>query len=351
MIFTKNSKKTEIPGSLTFKGEKKQNFTRIRLIAYNETDFIEQTIEDLKDLTTYQKKYSTVWINIDGVHDSKIIDEIGQTLEIHPLILEDIMHTGQQPKIQVDPTTLFAIFKMLSLDEESNYTDAEQFSLILKNDLLLTFQEVNNDVFEPVRDRIRNKTGRIINNNTDYLAFSLLDCLADNYSYIIEHFGTAIENLEETILKDPKPEVLKSINTFQIEMNFLRKIIRPTKEMVTRFNKTKSDIISTETHLFMSDLAETLVRVHDNVESSKSMLNDLLNVYSTHVNHKLNDIMKVLTIFSATFIPLTLIAGIYGTNFTYLPELNYKYSYFVMLGIMILLVIGMLYFFKKKRWI
>lgn len=351
MIFTKNSKKTEIPGSLTFKGEKKQNFTRIRLIAYNESDLIEETIENLIDLTTYQNKYSTVWINIDGVHDSTIIDEIGQTLEIHPLILEDIMHTGQQPKIQVDTTTLFAIFKILSLDEESNYTDADQFSLILKNNLLITFQEVNNDVFEPVRDRIRNKTGRINNNNTDYLVFSLLDCLADNYAYIIEHFGTAIENLEETILKDPKPEVLKSINTFQIEMNFLRKIIRPTKEMVTKFNKTKSDIISTETHLFMSDLAETLVRVHDNVESSKSMLNDLLNVYSTHVNHKLNDIMKVLTIFSATFIPLTLIAGIYGTNFTYLPELNYKYSYFVMLGSMILLVIGMLYFFKKKRWI
>lgn len=346
-----NNKHGEIPGSLTFVGEQKQDFTRIRVIAFNENEVFEETIDNLDQVEGLTKKYDVVWINVDGLHDKTKIGEIGNLFDVHPLILEDIMHTDQHPKIQIESDHLFTIFKMLSLDESKSDTDSEQFSLFLKENVLLTFQEKNGDVFESIRDRIRQKTGRVRNKNADYLAFALLDCLSDNYSYIMDYFATKVEDLEEQVLKDPRSEVLQLINTYQIELNYLRKIVRPTKNMLVQLNKKKPEIFESETYAFMLDLGETIQRVYENVESYKSMLTDLLNVYSTHVNHKLNGIMKVLTIFSAIFIPLTFIAGIYGTNFEYLPELKFKYSYFVMLGTMLILVLGMLYYFKRKRWL
>lgn len=346
-----NNKHGEIPGSLNFVGEQKQDFTRIRVIAFNENEVVEETLENLDQIEGFTKKYAVVWINLDGLHDKTKIGEIGNLFDVHPLILEDVMHTDQHPKIQIESDHLFTIFKMLSLEESRNYIDSEQFSLFLKGNVLLTFQEKSGDVFESVRERIRKKTGRVRSKNADYLAFALLDCLSDNYAYIMDYFATKVEDLEEKVLKDPKSEVLHMINTYQIELNYLRKIVRPTRDMLVQFNKKKSEIFEQETYAFMYDLGETIQRVYENVESYKSELTDLLNVYSTHVNHKLNGIMKVLTIFSAIFIPLTFIAGIYGTNFEYLPELKFKYSYFVMLGIMLLLVIGMLFYFKKKRWL
>jgi magnesium transporter len=345
------NEKGGFPGELAFIGEKKQNFTRITVLAYNEAEFMEERIDNLSIIDDLIKKYKVVWINIDGIHNKSKIKEIGEYFNIHQLILENILHAGQSPKIQVDEGDVFTIFKMLTLDKEANQVDSEQLSLFLQKSVLLTFQEKNGDTFEPVRNRIRNKKGRIRSKGTDYLSFCLLDSLVDNYSDIIEFFGNRIETLEELILKDPKPETLRLINTYQIELNLLRKVVRPTKDMLIKFNLTKNDLLDDVTFVFMEDLKETVLRVFENIESLKSILTDLLNIYSTHVNHKLNEVMKILTIFSAIFIPLTFIAGIYGTNFDYLPELKFKYSYFWMLGIMLVLVIGMIIFFKRKRWL
>ena len=341
----------QIPGELVFIGDQKQDFTRIRLIAYNQNEVIEQTIEDFSEIEKFETGYDVIWINIDGVHDKELISKVGKKFGIHSLILEDIMHTGHHPKMQVDEQMLFTIFKMLALDEEKHQVDSEQFSLYLKGKYILTFQEKVGDVFEPVRERIRNKKGRIRRKGSDYLCFCLLDSLADNYAVIMEYFGGKVEDLEEIILKDPKARILAMLSAYQIELNLLRKVVRPTKDMLLKFNKSKSDLLDEGTYAYMDDLGDTIMRVHENMDTLKLMLSDQLNIYSTHVNHKLNDVMKVLTIFSAIFIPLTFIAGIYGTNFDYLPELKFKYSYFVMLGIMIVLVVGMLIFFKRKRWL
>ncbi len=345
------TKKGSVPGELVFVGEKKQDFTRIRVTAFNENELVEKTIEDFSEIDDLVKMFNVVWINIDGIHDESKINEIGKRFDVHPLTLEDIMHTGQSPKIQIDNGRIFTIFKMLSLDEAAKQVDSEQLSVFLHGKILLTFQEKNGDVFEPIRARIRNKLGRVRSKGSDYLSFCLLDGLVDNYADIVEFFGNRIETLEEMILKDPKSEILSLINTYQIELNLLRKIVRPTKDMLVKFSKTKNDLLDNGTYVFMDDLKDTVLHVFDNVESLKTILTDLLNIYSTHVNHKLNEVMKILTIFSAIFIPFTFIAGIYGTNFDYLPELKFKYSYFWMLGIMFILVVGMLLFFKKKRWL
>lgn len=344
-------KAVEIPGEPIFVGDKKQDHTRIHVLAYNEDQVFEKEITDYAEIENLKKEFEVIWINIDGIHDLAEIKKCGERFQIHSLILEDIMHTGQNPKMQVADNSVFTIFKMLSLNETEFEVDSEQVSLYLKDQILITFQEKTGDVFDPVRDRIRQKKGRVRLKKADYLAYCLLDCLADNYAYIIEYFGSNIEDLEEQVLKDPKSEVLAQINGYQVELNLLRKIVRPTKDMLVKFNKNRSDLIQSETFVYLDDLLETIQRVFENIESFKTMLSDLLNIYSTHVNHKLNEIMKVLTIFSAIFIPLTFIAGIYGTNFKNLPELGFKYGYFVMLGAMFLLVLIMIYFFRKKRWL
>lgn len=345
------NEKGGFPGELSFVGEKKQEFTRIRVIAYNESEFIEETIDSLSAIDDLKAKYNTVWINIDGLHDISKINEIGDHFNIHQLTLESILHTGQAPKIKLDEGSIFTIFKMLSLNEELRQVNSEQMSLFLQGAVLITFQEKSGDLFDPIRERIRTKRGQIRTKGADYLSFCLLDSLVDSYTEITEYFGNRVETLEELILKDPKPETLKLINRYQIELNILRKVVRPTKDMLVKFNKTKNDQIDDGTFIYMENLKDTVLRVFENIESLKAILTDLLNIYSTHVNHKLNEVMKILTIFSAIFIPLTFIAGIYGTNFDYLPELKFKYSYFWMLGIMVVLVIGMLVFFKRKRWL
>lgn len=339
------------PGSLVFIGNKKVDNLRIRVIDYDKTKLTEDELKDIKKGEEFKKTNTVTWINIDGLHEIDLIKEIGQTFELHPLLLEDILNTGQRPKIEEFDNCIFMVIKMLRYDHEKQMVLSEQLSLVLGPTFLLTFQERPGDVFEPVRERIRKPKGRIRVSGIDYLAYALLDTVVDNYIYIIERIGEQIEDVEEEILDNPDHSIMEKISNYKREMNFLRKTVRPAREAIIHFVRSDSELIIEQTIPFLKDLEDLITQATEAIDTYREMLSDQLNIYNSNISNKMNDVMKVLTIFAAIFIPLTFIAGIYGTNFEYLPELQFKYSYFVFWGVMVSVAIGMLIFFRRKKWL
>ena len=261
------------------------------------------------------------------------------------------MDVHARPKVHEYSNCILLSLRMLQQDEATSHISVENLSIIITDTVLLSFQEKRGDVFEPVRERIRNQKKRIRTGGTDYLAFALLDIVVDNYIYIVGVLGEKIETLEETLLQEPRKSVIDEIYTYKREMNFLRKNISPAKEMILALSKMDSDLINENTHVHFKELLDNINQAIDSSETYREILSDQLNIYHTTISSKLNDVMKFLTIFSVIFIPLTFIAGIYGTNFEVLPELKFEYSYYIMLGVMVVIAIGMLMYFRKRKWL
>ena len=339
------------PGSLVFIGNKKVENIRLRVIDYDQTQLKEDELKDIAEGAEFKRTNTVTWINVDGLHDLALMKEIGSAFDLHPLLLEDILNTGQRPKFEEFDNCLFLVLKMLRYDKEKQIIIAEQLSLVLGDTFLLTFQEQPGDVFEPVRERIRKQKGRIRGAGIDYLAYALLDTVVDNYIFIIERLGEQIEDIEQEVLEKAEPAVMEKINTFKREMNFLRKSIRPAREAIIQLSKLDSELIHDQTIPFLKDLQDLITQATEAIDTYRDMLSDQLNLYNSVISNRMNDIMKVLTIFAAIFIPLTFIAGIYGTNFEYLPELKFKYSYFFFWGVMLAVTGVMLIFFRKKKWL
>jgi magnesium transporter len=339
------------PGSLVFIGNKKVENIRIRVIDYDQSKLNEAQLDDISKGKEFKETNTVTWINIDGLHDHTLMQKIGDIFDLHPLLLEDIMNTDQRPKLEEFDNCLFLVLKMLRYDKEKQVIIAEQLSMVLGRTFLLTFQEQPGDVFEPVRERIRKQKGRIRATGIDYLAYALVDTVIDNYIAIIERIGEQIEDLDEEVLTNPKPVVMEKINTLKREMNYLRKSIRPLREAVIQLLKLDSKLIKDKTIPFLRDLQDLIIHATEAIDMYREMLSDQLNIYNSSISNRMNEIMKVLTIFAAIFIPLTFVAGIYGTNFEYLPELHYKYSYFILWGVMISVAIAMLSYFKRKDWL
>ena len=339
------------PGSLQFVGTKKEENVRIRLIDYDSENLHEDTLQDIARSASCLETNNVSWINIDGLHDTDLMKNVGSLFRIHPLLIEDIMNTGHRPKVQESENCLFIVLKMLRYDSDEQLIIAEQLSIILGPNYLLTFQEQKGDVFDPVRDRIRKMKGRIRGAGPDYLAYALMDIVVDNYISIIERMGDQIEDLEEKVLADPTTALMNMINDFKREMNFLRKSIRPVKELINQLGKIESPLIQADTMPFIKDLEDHITQASEAIDTYREMLSDHLNIYNSSISNRMNEIMKVLTIFAAIFIPLTFIAGIYGTNFEYVPEIHFRYSYFIFLGVMIVIAGTMIGFFRKKGWL
>ena len=339
------------PGSLTFIGTRKTDNSRIRVIDYDPANLQELELKDIGAAVPLKDTGTVTWINVDGVHDTDLIKNIGENFGLHPLVMEDIVNTGQRPKMEEGDDYLFFVIKMLRYDKEQEMVIGEQLSLILGETFLLTFQEQPGDVFDPVRERIRKGKGRIRGTGIDYLAYALLDTIVDNYIHIIERMGEQIEDIEEEILDNPDQELLQRINLYKREMNYIRKSVRPAREFVLQVNNLDTDLFNEKTFAFLKDLLDHATQAVEVIETYREMLSDQLNIYHTGVANKLNEIMKILTIFSAIFIPLTFIAGIYGTNFEYLPELHYHYAYFIFWGVLLTVALIMLKFFKRRGWL
>ena len=338
------------PDDLLFRGEQKTDEITLRIIDYDANNLEENAISKVHEVLEFQEKNTVTWLNVDGLHNASIMEEISKGFNLENLILAEVMNTGTRPKVQEYDNCIFMSIKMLQQDSETDLITVENLSLIITKSVLISFQERKGDVFEPVRERIRKQKKRIRNSGTDYLAFALLDIVIDNYVYIISVLGEKIEAIEEDLSLEPKQSLINEINNYKRELNFLRKNIKPAKEMILALSKIESDLIDESSYIHFKELLDNINQASDSSDSYREILSDQLNIYHTTISSKLNDIMKFLTIFSVIFIPLTFIAGIYGTNFDFVPELHYKYSYFIMWGVILIVAIGMLFYFRKRKW-
>lgn len=338
------------PDDLMFRGEKKSDAVLLRVIDFDAENKEEKVITSIEEVSPYRSKPSVTWLNIDGLHEESVISEISKHFEIDKLVLSNVLQTNARPRVIEYENCVYISLKMLQQDEKTGSISVENLSLILTDTVLISFQERKGDVFEPIRERIRTQKKRIRNSGTDYLAFALLDVVIDNYIYIISLLGENIESLEDSLLNDPTQSVIDEINKYKRELNFLRKNINPAKEMILSLTKLESELISDGSDVHYKELLENINHATESSDSYREILSDQLNIYHTTISSKLNDIMKFLTVFSVIFIPLTFIAGIYGTNFDNVPELHYKYSYFIMWGVMVVVAMGMLHYFRRKKW-
>ncbi|WP_299215059.1 magnesium/cobalt transporter CorA [uncultured Dokdonia sp.] len=351
--FTKK-KRDEIgrpPDELFFRGEKKIASVRLKIIDFDASNYEEVKLSKTKEVIKYRDSNSVTWFNIDGLHNADALKNIAMTFKLDNLILADVMDTQARPKVHNYDNCVALSIKMLRQDETSYEITVENLSIILTKSVLLSFQERDGDVFDPVRERIRNEKRRIRKSGTDYLMYALLDIVIDNYIFIISNLGEKIEDLEDELLDNPSRDILENINSLKKELNFLRKNINPAKEMILALSKIESDFINEASLVHFKELVGNIDQAIESSDSYREILSDQLNIYHTTISSKLNDVMKLLTVFSVIFIPLTFIAGIYGTNFDFVPELKYKYSYFVMWGVMFFLTLAMLFYFKKRKWL
>jgi magnesium transporter len=339
------------PGSLIFVGQRKTDEPRLRLIDYDQNTLRDQASPDMDDLASCLTSKTTSWLNVDGLHVPELMERIGAVFGISPLILEDIVNTGHRPKMDEAPDMVFITLKMLSINDDHDRILSEQLSCVLTGRSLVTFQEQPGDVFEPVRERIRRQSGRLRQRGPDYLLYALLDSVFENYLKVIEILGDRIEAFDEDLLDAPTPELLEEINVYRREMAFVRRAVRPAREIALKLLKTESELVSEEITPYLRDLADMAEQISEAVEIYRELLNDHLNSYNMAVANRLNDVMKFLTIFATIFIPLSFLAGVYGMNFDFMPELKVRYGYYILLGGMACVAVGMLLYFKKRKWI
>ena len=337
------------PGSLIFMGSQKMDESKIRLFSFNEETLFENECKTVEDAFNRIDPQCVNWLNIDGIHDTSIIQKIGKHFNIPSLALENVVNTGQRSKYFEDSDSITLVTKAVYYDSEKQKISVEQISFVLCANTLISFQEKVGDHFEPVRERLRTKIGRIRKSTTDYLLYTLIDSLVDNYLINIEQIGNLVEQIEPK-LANPGKEVSAELFHFKTEITYFRKTIRPLKEVMTRLLRSDSELIKQEFIVYFQELNDLIDHAYEAADTYFNMIGDYLNIFNTNVSNRVNDVMKVLTIFASIFIPLTFIAGIYGTNFHYVPELNYKYGYFVMWGVMLLVALGMLYYFKRNKW-
>lgn len=346
------SKKSGLsPGSLVHVGHKKIEEVRLELMDYDENHLTEKVLTNIEEAFPFKDLPTITWLDVTGIHDIKIIEKIGNHFSIHPLVLEDILNTGQRPSFDDYEEYLFVALKLLSFNNKTNEVESEHVSLIVGKNYVITFQEREGDLFEPIRERLRVGKGRIRKSKSDYLGYAILDIVVDNYFLLLEGIGDQIQNLEEVVGDDPDKEVLNEIHKLKRELIFLRKSIWPLRDVLNKLEKSDSKLINKQYKIFFRDVYDHSVQVIDTVESYRDMVSGLQDLFLSQISNKMNEVMKVLTIFAAIFIPLTFIAGIYGMNFENMPELSWPYGYLMVWGVFAVVGFGMLIIFKKKKWL
>ncbi len=348
----KRSKKAGLPpGTLVHIGEHKTGVMKTLALDYDEQSCSESTLAGPDQCISLRDKPGVTWVDIEGINDIQTLEKIGLCFGLHPLVMEDILNTDQRPKIEDYGDYLYIVLRMLSHEKESGEINSEQVSLILGGNFVLSIQEgAKGDVFDPVRNRIRNGKGQIRKLGADYLAYSLIDAVVDNYFIILEKTGERIELLEETLISAPGPETLHQIHNLKREMIYLRKSVWPLREVVSGMQRRDSALIREGTGYYLRDVYDHTIQVIDTVETFRDMLSGMLDIYLSSISNRTNAVMKVLTVIATIFIPLTWIAGVYGMNFKNMPELEWRYGYFASWVAMMLVALGMVIYFKKKKW-
>jgi magnesium transporter len=340
-LITKRSRKSGLPPGKT----------KITVLDYDETNFQEKEIEKMDECIQFRDRPTITWINVDSVHQPEILENIGKCFSFHTLVLEDILDTDQRPKIEDYNEYLYIVLKMLYYNEKKSEITTEQISLIVGPNYVISFQEgIEGDVFTHLRELIRNDRSRIRKMGADYLAYSLIDAIVDNYFTILEKIGDNIELLEEKLVENPTTNVMHEIHMLKREMIFLRKAVWPLREVISGMERGHA-LIQESTRIFLRDVYDHTIQVIDTVEIYRDMVSGMLDLYLSSISNRLNSVMKVLTIIATIFMPLTFIAGVYGMNFRYMPELEWRLGYPVILLVMLAISVMMLFFFRKKKWL
>lgn len=339
------------PGTLMHIGEKKIEKARITLIKYDQNRLEEKELPSIEASFPEKDTPPVSWINIDGLHEVGIIEKIGPAFGIHPLTLEDIVNTGQRPKCDDFENYIYIVFKMLIFDETTFHVSSEQVSLILGPNFLISFQEMKGDVFDSVRERIRKGRIHMRKSGPDYLAYALMDAAVDHYFLILEKMGERIEHFEDSVYAEPTPEILQAIHNLKREIIYFRKQVWPMREVLHTWQKTESALVNENNKVFIGDVYDHTIQVIDTIESFRDIISGMMDLYLSTISHKMNEVMKVLTIMATIFIPLTFVAGIYGMNFKFMPELEWKWSYPILWVLLILISCSMLLYFKRKKWL
>lgn len=348
----KHSKKLGLsPGTIIHVGEKKVQKVHISLINYNRNQFSIKELKKVDEFIPPSDKSTISWLNVVGLHDTIVLERIGENLGIHPLVLEDIVNTDQRPKVDEYDEYIFVVIKMLDYNSKNKEIVPEQVSILIGENYVLTFQEHSKDLFNPIRDRLNNQKGRLRRLGIEYLAYALMDVIIDNYFLLLEKLGDDLESLEENVVDKPNQKLVQEILHLKREILFFRKSIWPLREVINTLNREESGLISNAIKPYLQDLYDHTIQVIDTVETFRDMISGILDVYLSNVSNRMNEVMKVLTIIATIFIPLTFIAGIYGMNFDFMPELKWHWGYPVILGIMLSIVAGMIFYFRKKKWL
>jgi len=337
------------PGTLIHIGTRRAERTRLRLFDYDQDRLSEKELSSVEQAFPFRDTATVTWINIDGLHETGIIEQLGGHFGVHPLVLEDIVNTEQRPKLEDFESYLYVVLKMMYRDDEGEIV-AEQVSLVLGKNFLLSFQEGGGDAFEAVRDRLRLNKGTLRKQGADALLYALIDAIVDNYFVVLENFGEFTDEIEESLIQNPTVEILSSIKNLKRELLFIRRSAWPMRELVSGLQHSESPLIRSNLRLYLRDIHDHAVQVLDSLDTQREMLSDMMDIYMSSVSNRMNEVMKVLTIIATIFIPLTFVAGVYGMNFDNMPELKWSWGYFAILGIMALIGLAMVGYFKRKKW-
>jgi len=350
LVRKRGSKVGQPPGTLLHVGEPRSERTSITLTRYNDTHYSEQILPRVSDLVRNTDPDQMLWCHVNGVHDADVVQQIGEQFQLHPLVLEDILNTDQRPKLEVHEHYLFIVVKTIEFDNESSEARAEQISLILGKGFLISFQEGKEQLFDGIRKRLN--TGRRLRSQPcDYLAYTLIDTLVDNYFVLLEKFGDNVELLEEELLNNPSTTTLAKIHHYKREMLLLRKAVWPLREVLVSLGRDESELVTKDTQVYIRDVYDHTIHIMDSIDTIRELLAGMLDLYVSSVSNRMNEIMKVLTIFASIFMPLTFIAGVYGMNFQNMPELSMPWGYPIVMGTMLMLGVGLIAYFRWKKWL
>ena len=324
---------------------------KLTVMAYSDTELREEVVTDTAATLAQMASWPGItWLNVDGLGDLALLEAIGNNFHLHPLTLEDVLTPDQRPKMDPCEGYLFVVVTMLSLSAEGSL-QSEQVSMVLGKQHLVTFQQREGDVFGLIRTRLRNHKGRIRQAGADYLMYALLDAIVDHYYLVLEHYSEQLDAIDERVMTHSGPETLQSIHRLKQELAGVRRAAWPLRDLVAGIERSESPLIQRATRPYMRDLYDNVVHIIDSIEIFREMASGLLDVHLSAVSNRMNEIMKVLTLIATLFMPLTFIAGLYGMNFHYMPELSWRCGYFLVLGVMALTTIGMLVFFRRRRWL
>ncbi len=316
------------PGSLVHVGEIKEPSVRMKLIDYSKDALEEINIESVDELLKYKEKESVTWVIVEGLHNVAIVESIGAMFDIHPLVLEDILNTNQRAKFEDHDNYLYIVMRSLIADQPKFAVNAEQISLLMLKNFVFVFKEQRDEIFKPVKERIRISKGRIRKLGADYLTYVILDTIVDQNFVLIDALDEQVTSLEDRLLRnEPTPKTLNTIQKLKREMVSIRRHLSPVRELMASLLRSESELIDEKTHVYLRDVLDHTIRVMESIESYRDILSGLLDIYISSVSNKMNEVMKVLTVFASIFIPLTFLAGIYGMNFEYMPELKMKWAY------------------------